>query len=150
MENKELLAKAWSTYLTLSRGMGEDCWKIRAIYLSLSSALTAFAYTSDASYIYGLVAIISPVFFLFESGYRRLQYQYYAKCRIIERTLNDYLASKAEPRLPDDGINTQLNTPDLPSLLHLLSLKRVMVWLPYLIFLILSVVLLVLNVTKSA
>ena len=126
--------KVWERYHSLAQNFDNNCWKIRTTFIGFSTAVISYGFTSSTPDLYIAAAALSLLFFLFESGYRRLQMQYYEKIREIEVSINDILSEESEPRLPDSGINSQLNTPDIDSLFALLSLKRIMFWLPYLLF----------------
>ena len=65
----------------------------------------------------------------------------------IERTLNDFIANDEHPRFPQ-SIGTDVDTPSFKSLIKLFELKRIIFWLPYLVFFFLPVVLFLLDVKK--
>lgn len=133
MDNIDLAFKAWEKYLDGARAMGEQAWKIRSVFLTLASALLAYAYTNLDPLLYLLIPILSVLFILIESLYRRLEQQYYASAQQVEVTLNDYLVGERRPRLPPYGISTQLETPSIRAFLKLFRLKRFSFWLPYLV-----------------
>lgn len=148
-DNKALIIKAWETYQGLIKGFGEDCWKIRSFFVSVSVGVMSVGFSMDSSFVYFFNIVLVVVFCLLESGYRRLQIQCIEKSREIELSLNDMLTGDQDYRLPADGICTSLDIPSFMDLLCLFSLKRVMFWMPYLFVLIVSLALFVLNLTKS-
>ncbi len=133
-KDSDIALKSWEVYQNLAKEMGENCWKVRAIYITTISALIAYSYSSNTTLLYLFVSALAPIFFLVESGYRRLQMQYFQKSAEIEITLNDLIAKEAEPRFPSLGVGTDLDTPDLLGLKEMLRLRRIMVWLPYFTF----------------
>lgn len=71
---------------------------------------------------------------------RRLQNKYISKSIEVEKSINDFLVG-ADPKLPSEGISTNIEIPSLSEFCDLLNIKRWMFWLPYLITLIISIVL---------
>jgi hypothetical protein len=90
---------------------------------------------------------LAILFFILESGYRRLQDQYIEKSIQIELTLNDFIANEEIPRFPN-SIGTDINTPSLSQLIQLFKLKRIILWLPYLVIFGVPIVLFYLDVKK--
>ena len=146
-KNKDIALKAWKVYQELAKGMGESAWQIRSIYFATAAGLVAYTYNSSSPILYLLVSILCLLFFVIESGYRRLQDQYIEKSMAIERTLNDFIANDEHPRFPQ-SIGTDVDTPSFKSLIKLFELKRIIFWLPYLVFFFLPVVLFLLDVKK--
>ena len=146
-KNKDIALKAWEVYQELAKGMGESAWQIRSIYFATAAGLIAYTYNSSSPILYLLVSILCVLFFVIESGYRRLQDQYIEKSMAIERTLNDFIANDEHPRFPQ-SIGTDVDTPSFKSLIKLFELKRIIFWLPYLVFFFLPVVLFLLDVKK--
>ena len=146
-KNKDIALKAWKVYQELAKGMGESAWQIRSIYFATAAGLIAYTYNSSSPILYLLVSILCLLFFVIESGYRRLQDQYIEKSMAIERTLNDFIANDEHPRFPQ-SIGTDVDTPSFKSLIKLFELKRIIFWLPYLVFFFLPVVLFLLDVKK--
>lgn len=145
--HKDIALKAWEIYQGLAKGMGESAWKIRSVFFALSAGLIAYTYNSSSPLIYLLVPILGILFFILESGYRRLQDQYIEKSIAIERTLNGYIANDDHPEFPE-SIGTDIDTPSLTALIQLLSLKRIIFWLPYLLLFIIPIVLFYFNIKK--
>ena len=146
-KNKDIALKAWKVYQELAKGMGESAWQIRSIYFATAAGLIAYTYNSSSPILYLLVSILCLLFFVIESGYRRLQDQYIEKSMAIERTLNDFIANDEHPRFAQ-SIGTDVDTPSFKSLIKLFELKRIIFWLPYLVFFFLPVVLFLLDVKK--
>ncbi|WP_278399951.1 hypothetical protein [Stutzerimonas kunmingensis] len=145
--HKDIALKAWEVYQGLAKGMGESAWKIRAVYFATSAALIAYTYNSSSPILYLLASVLCVLFFVLESGYRRLQDQYIEKSIAIERTLNDFIANDDRPEFPE-SIGTDVDTPRVTDLLKLLALKRIIFWLPYFVLFLLTLVLFVLDVRK--
>lgn len=145
--NKDIALKAWEVYQGLAKGMGESAWKIRSICFAMTSALIAYSYNSAAPLLYILASFVCVLFFVLESGYRRLQDQYIEKSISIERTLNDFIANDDHPTFPE-SIGTDVDTPSFTRLLRLLAIKRIIFWLPYLVLFLLPVALYVFDIKK--
>ena len=145
--NKDIALKAWDVYQGLAKGMGESAWKIRSIFFATSAALLAYSYNSSVPELYVLISVLSILFFILESGYRRLQDQYIEKSLQIEITLNDFVANDEHPRFPE-SIGTDVDTPSWQQLMQLLRLKRIIFWLPYLLILVAPIILYFLDVKK--
>ncbi len=145
--NKDIALKAWEVYQGLAKGMGESAWKIRSICFTTTAGLIAYTYNSSSPILYLLVCVLCVLFFVLESGYRRLQDQYINKSMTIEHTLNDFIANDEHPRFPE-SIGTDVNTPGWEELIKLLALKRIIFWLPYLLLFCLPLILFLLSVKK--
>jgi hypothetical protein len=139
-QNRDIALKAWDVYQNLAREMGESAWRIRSVCLTLSGALVAYSYSERTPDLYLSVTLLSVLFCLMESGYRRLQDQYIGKSIAIEQTLDDFIANEKSPRFPD-SIGTALNTPSWSELGRLFQLKRAMFWLPYAIMFVVPMIL---------
>lgn len=145
--NKDIALKAWEVYQGLAKGMGESAWKIRSIYFATAAGLIAYTYNSSSPILYLLVSVLCVLFFVLESGYRRLQDQYIEKSMTIEHTLNDFIANDEHPRFPE-SIGTDVDTPSWKGLIKLLGIKRIIFWLPYLVLFCLPLILFLLDVRK--
>jgi len=145
--NKDIALKAWDIYQGLAKGMGESAWKIRSTCIAIISALISYTYNSSSPFLYIITSIVCLLFFVLESGYRRLQDQYIEKSIAIERTLNDFIAYDEHPVFPQ-SIGTDVDTPTFRGLLNLLTVKRIIFWLPYLILFLLPVVLYIFDIKK--
>ncbi|OXS52154.1 hypothetical protein B1A99_34930 [Cohnella sp. CIP 111063] len=136
-EKIHVLIKAWETYQNLSKGFGENAWKIRTMGIGFWSAIIAYGYQKNNEMMYYLSIIIVMLFFLLESGMRLLQQKYIEKSIEMEKSINDYLVDD-EIQMPEDGISTNVLTPTIFDFFKLFKLKRWMFWFPYLILLISS------------
>ncbi len=145
--NKDIALKAWEIYQNLAKGMGESAWKIRSIYFTTSAALLAYSYNSSAPELYFIISALSILFFIMESGYRRLQDQFIDKSIQIETTLNDFVAKEKYPRFPN-SLGTDVDTPSWKQLIQLFRLKRIIFWLPYMVVFFTSIILFLLDVKK--
>jgi hypothetical protein len=145
--NKDIALKAWEVYQGLAKGMGESEWRIRSICFAMTSALIAYTYNSASPLLYILASFVCVLFFVLESGYRRLQDQYIEKSIAIERTLNDFIANDDHPVFPE-SIGTDVDTPSFAGLLKMLEVKRIIFWLPYLILFLLPIALYVFDIEK--
>lgn len=130
-DNRDIALKAWEIYQNLAKGMGESAWKIRSVCISLSTVIIAYSHTSASHLLYLLVSVLSVLFLVMESGYRRLQDQYIEKSNDIELTLDDFIANEPDPRFPE-SIGTDVSTPSFKHLLSLFQIKRIIFWMPYL------------------
>lgn len=146
-KNKDIALKAWEVYQGLAKGMGESAWKIRSICFAMTAGLIAYTYNSSSPILYLLASVLCVLFFVLESGYRRLQDQYIEKSITIERTLNDFIANDEHPTFPE-SIGTDVDTPSWSGLTKLLALKRIIFWLPYLVLFFLPIALFLLDVRK--
>jgi len=145
--NKDIALKAWEVYQGLAKGMGESAWQIRSTYFVTVTGLLAYTYNSSSPLLYLLAPVLCVLFFVLESGYRRLQDQYIEKSMSIEHTLNDFIANDKHPTFPE-SIGTDVDTPTWNALIKLLALKRIIFWMPYLVLFILPVLLFILDVRK--
>lgn len=128
----QVLIKAWETFQNLSKGFGENAWKIRTMGIGFWAAIVAYGYKNKNESMYMIAIMIILIFLLLEAGMRVLQNKYIEKSIEMEKSINDYLVG-AEIQIPNDGISTNVLTPTLIDLLRLLQLKRWMFWLPYLL-----------------
>jgi|GEM_PF-2062672 len=149
LSDHDMVMKAWDTYQGLIKGMNENCLKVRSLFLSITTAIIAYAYVSGSMTLYLLNIFVIPLFCFWEAGYRVLQSQYIEKTKSIEKTINDILASEEHPSYPDEGICTSLNTPSFKGLVSQFKFKRILFWLPYVIVFFISLILLLFNITKS-
>lgn len=146
-DNRDVALKAWEIYQNLAKGMGESAWKIRSVCFTLNAALVAYSYTSSAPLLYLVASVLSVMFFLMESGYRRLQDQYIEKSIAIELTLNDFIANESDPRFPE-SIGTDLSIPSFDKFIKLFALKRIIFWMPYIVIFFAPIILYFLDFKK--
>lgn len=141
-----IVLKAWETYQGLIKGFGENCWKIRSVFYTVSFGLVAAGFSVREKLLYLLASCLAVAFLFLEGGYRRLQQKYIAKAVQMERTINAILAGESEPYIPDEGVSTDVDTPTLLDLARLLQPKRYLFWLSYAAMLVLGVALYALDV----
>ena|ERR1700730_14791314 len=137
--DKDIVLKAWEVYQGLVEGLGDSCWKIRSIFYTTSSALTAYGFVHSVPVLYGVVTGLSVLFFVFESGYKQIQDQYIRKSIAIERTLNDLLVHEPEPFIPNTGISTSIATPTIRKCFGQLRFRKFFFWSPYAAVFLLSI-----------
>jgi hypothetical protein len=139
LEEATILLKSWETLQDLAKSNGETAWKVRVWGISVWSALVAYSFNESEKFII-LVSVIAIVaVFLVELAVRQIQYQFIARSLEIERVLNASLIGDALD-LPEKGISTNIDTPVLKDFLELFRLKRWLIWFPYLIIILFSVV----------
>lgn len=138
-ENRiQVLIKAWETFQNLSKGFGENAWKIRTMGIGFWAAIIAYGFKNKNESMYYLALMIILIFLLLEAGIRLLQQKYIEKSIEMEKSINDYLVG-AEIQIPDDGISTNVITPTVIDLLKLFKIKRWMFWFPYFLLIIVSI-----------
>ena len=135
---KEILLKGWEVHQSLAKGMGESAWHVRAWGVSVWSALVAYSFTSSKPEVAIVAIVLLFSVFIVELAIRQIQYQYIAKSVAIEASINSILVGD-DPSLPEGGISTNILTPEISTLLELLTLKRWLIWLPYLLLLFCSI-----------
>lgn len=140
----DILKSSWEMYQNLAKGFAENCWKIKTVGIGFWSAIISYGYKNNNILMFYFSIFIVIIFFLMESGMRRLQYKYISKSIQVEKTINDFLVG-AEPILPEDGISTNIDVPSIKDFLNLLRLRRWMFWSPYLSLLIISIALITLS-----
>ncbi|WP_270168403.1 hypothetical protein [Paenibacillus sp. SYP-B4298] len=127
-----VLIKAWETYQNLSKGFGENAWKIRTMGIGFWAAIVAYGYKQNEVTMYYLAALVAVLFFMLEAGTRILQQKYIQKSIEIEKSINDFLTGDLV-KIPGDGISTNFSNPSLKDFISLLKLRRWMFWLPYIV-----------------
>jgi len=137
-DNKvNVLIKAWETYQNLSKGFGENSWKIRTVCIGFWSAIIAYGYQNGDKKVYIFSLLIIIMFLILDIGIKQLQDKYIERSIEIEKTINDYLVGD-EMLLPNNGISTNVSDPKLRDFVMLFRLKRWRFWYPYLILVIAS------------
>jgi hypothetical protein len=140
-ENRiSILIKAWETYQNLSKGFGENSWKIRTIGVGFWAATIAYGYKKHDSTILWLSFLIIFMFFTLEARMRQLQQKYIEKSIEIEASINDYLVGD-EVQLPGEGISTNIQNPSYLDFLKLFKGKRFLFWFPYVLLVGASIIL---------
>jgi hypothetical protein len=140
-----ILIKAWETYQNISKGFGENCWKIRAIGIGFWSTVIAYGYQTQDKNVYFFSFVIILMFFVLEIAIRQLQYKYISKSIDIEKSINDYLVGD-EIMLPQGGISTNIEVPTIDDFTSILQLKRWLIWFPYIVLVVFTALLLYMNV----
>ena len=149
MKHPEIITQTWQGYQSLVQGFGDNCWKVKSVGFSIYSAVISYAFVSDAVNLYLLLVPIIAALMFVEAGYRRLQVQYINKIRELEITLNDLVAGEEFPRMPNEGICSALDLPDLRSMRQVFGAKRFLFWGPYLLMGTVAGLLWLFNITKS-
>ncbi len=126
----EILIKAWETMQALAKGNGETAWRIRAWGVSVWSALMTYAYKHHSPEIIYIAIITLAVLFLIEAAVKQLQYKFIQRSIEIEFSLKSILEG-GEFMLPDNGISTNIEIPNLKDFIDLFQLKRWIFWFPY-------------------
>lgn len=138
-DTTQILIKGWETLQSLAKSNGESAWNLRAWGISVWSALLAYAYTSTKGEIVVVAIVTLLAVFLIELAIRQIQYQYIEKSLAIEKSINSVLVGE-EPSIPDGGISTNIDTPTIRGLFKLLILKRWLIWFPYLLLTVFSLI----------
>jgi len=133
----KILIKAWETMQALAKGNGETAWRIRAWAVTLWSATMAYAYKNQAPAIIYIAVIALVVLFFIEAAVRQIQYKYIQKSIEVETSLKSILEG-GNFELPDNGITTNIDTPNVVNFLNLFQLRRWIFWFPYLLLVISS------------
>lgn len=132
-----ILLKSWETLQLLAKGNGESAWKIKSWGITVWGALVAYSFKEHDIGITYISILVLAVTLIIELSIRCIQYKYIARSIEIEISLNDILVGD-DPRLPEKGVSTNLDIPELKDLINLFSLKRWLIWFPYLILFIAS------------
>jgi len=141
----DVVLETWKLYQGLATSFGDNCWKIKTLGIGFWSAVVAYGYQNGDRIVYFYSGILILLFFIIESGIRRIQYKYIQKSVEIEKVLNDFLVEEEEIDYPDNGISTNIDIPDLNDFKDLFRLKSWMFWLPYLILMGCSIILYTFN-----
>ncbi len=127
----QVLTKAYETCQDLAKSNAEACWSVRSWGLGIWAALVAYAFDKDTPAIMVVAGIVLVFIFFMELAIRQVQYAFIRRALEIEDSLNDVLVG-GSVRLPASGVSTNIETPTLGDLGRLLSVKRWLVWFPYL------------------
>ena len=133
----EILIKAWETMQALAKGNGETAWRVRAWGVSLWSALMAYAYKHHSPEIIYVAILALAILFFIEAAVKQLQYKFIQRSIEIESSLKSILEG-GEFELPDNGISTNIDVPNLTDFFGLFQLKRWIFWFPYLLLVLFS------------
>ena len=138
-DTTQILIKGWETVQSLAKGNGESAWRLRAWGISVWAALIAYSYTSRKPEIIILAVVTLVAVLLIELAIRQIQYQYIAKSIEIEKSINSILVGD-EPSIPECGISTNIDTPSLLDFFKLLTVKRWLIWFPYILLIVFSLI----------
>ena len=127
-----ILIKGWETIQSLAKSNADAAWNLRAWGISVWSALVAYAYTSQKHEVIFVALMTLIAVFFVELAVRQIQYKYIEKSIQIENSINAILLGEL-PQIPAGGISTNIETPNIVDLIKLLSLKRWLIWFPYLL-----------------
>jgi hypothetical protein len=145
---QDIVLKAWDTYQSLIAALGDDCWKIRSVFYTVSFGLIAAAFSSDLPGLYLLTVPLAALFFVLEAGYKGIQQQYIKKTIEVEVTITDILAGEPNPRMPDT-IGTSLEPPSFKAMWGLFTLNRYLFWMSYIAVIVIPLLLFSLNWTQN-
>lgn len=134
----EILIKSWEIFQNLSKGFGENSWKIRTMGVGFWATVVAYGYKEDNVTMYYVAIGILLIFHLMECGTKIMQNKYIMKSIEIEKSINDIL-DDAFLKTPKNGISTNISNPNMKDFFSLYTYKRWMFWFPYLVLLILSI-----------
>lgn len=149
-DQKDIVLKAWDTYQGLIAGLGESCWKIRSVFYTASFGVIAASFSSDLLGLYLLNPPLAILFCFLEAGYQQIQEQYIEKSTSTEVAINDMLAGEEVVRIPDSGISTSLDPPTPRALMRAFRPRKYLFWMSYLVVILISLGLFVMNITKSS
>lgn len=138
-KDKDILIKAWEVVQALAKSNAESAWQIRAWGLSVWAALMAYGYSNDKSEIFVVAIVLLVVVFLMELSVRQIQYKFIERSLEIESCINSLLVGDGWC-LPAKGISTEIDTPNLYDFFRLLIIKRWLIWMPYLLVLLATVI----------
>ncbi len=130
----QVLIKAYETCQDLAKSNAESSWAVRSWGLGIWAALIAYAFDKNAPAITAVSGIVLVCVFFVELAIRQIQYAFIRRALEIEDSLNDVLVG-GSVRLPESGVSTNVETPTVRDLLRLLSVKRWLIWFPYLLLL---------------
>lgn len=128
-----ILSKAYETCQALARSNAETAWKVRSWGIGIWAALMAYGYQNQSREIVWLSFVALFCIFVVELAIRQIEYAFIARALEIEDSFGDLLIGSPNPRLPSYGASTNIQTPSVKGLLSLLSVKRWLVWFPYLL-----------------
>jgi hypothetical protein len=132
-EQLQVLTKAYETCHDLSKSNSEIAWSIRSWGIATWAALVAFGFQQDRHEIFIIAGVLLPLVLISELVVRQLQYAFIERALQIEHTFNDVLVGSPSPRLPPNGVSTNIATPSLSTLISLLGPRRWLIWFPYLL-----------------
>ncbi|MCT4621577.1 MAG: hypothetical protein N4A62_19590 [Marinisporobacter sp.] len=136
----DVLVSAWKMYQNLAKGLGDNCWKIRTAGIGFWATIIGYGYKNNDNIVYGFSLIILFMFFILEAGTKRIQYKYIEKSIAIEKSINDFLVGEEEILLPNDGITTSIDIPNVKDFVNLFKIRRILFWFPYVMLTVITLV----------
>lgn len=141
-ERVDLVVKAWEACHGVAKSNGESAWTLRTWGLGIWAALVAYAFKEQLAGIAGVALVVLIFTFVMELGIRQIQYAFLQRALELEKSLNDALVGDSF-RLPPKGLSTDIGIPSLGDLLDLLRVRRWLLWSPYVLLVVPTVLLMV-------
>ena len=127
---KDILLKAWELTQSIAKNNAETAWKVRMWGITIWGALLSYAYTNNSHSVIVISFIILFPIFIFECGIRVIEYKMIFFSHEIENSLNTLLVG-SDLDLPDEGIKINITETSIVDLKKILTLKRWLIWGPY-------------------
>ncbi|WP_312041584.1 hypothetical protein [Erwinia sp.] len=127
---KDILLKAWELTQSIAKNNAETAWKVRMWGITIWGALLSYAYTNNSHSVIVISFLILFPIFIFECGIRVIEYKMISFSHEIENSLNTLLVG-SDLDLPDEGIKINITETSIVDLKKILTLKRWLIWGPY-------------------
>lgn len=127
---KDILLKAWELIQSIAKNNAETAWKVRMWGITIWGALLSYAYTNNSHSVIVISFLILFPIFIFECGIRVIEYKMISFSHEIENSLNTLLVG-SDLHLPDEGIKINITETSIVDLKKILTLKRWLIWGPY-------------------
>ncbi|MEK9537292.1 hypothetical protein [Pantoea agglomerans] len=127
---KDILLKAWELTQSIAKNNAETAWKVRMWGITIWGALLSYAYTNNSHSVIVISFLILFPIFIFECGIRVIEYKMISFSHEIENSLNTLLVG-SDLHLPDEGIKINITETSIVDLKKILTLKRWLIWGPY-------------------
>ncbi|MHA6312310.1 hypothetical protein ACX3P5_13820 [Pantoea sp. S-LA4] len=127
---KDILLKAWELTQSIAKNNAETAWKVRMWGITIWGALLSYAYTNNSHSVIVISFLILFPIFIFECGIRVIEYKMISFSHEIENSLNTLLVG-SDLHLPDEGIKINITETNIVDLKKILTLKRWLIWGPY-------------------
>ncbi|WP_262265074.1 hypothetical protein [Pantoea dispersa] len=127
---KDILLKAWELTQSIAKNNAETAWKVRMWGITIWGALLSYAYTNNSHSVIVISFFILFPIFIFECGIRVIEYKMISFSHEIENSLNTLLVG-SDLHLPDEGIKINITETSIVDLKKILTLKRWLIWGPY-------------------
>ncbi|WP_312759081.1 hypothetical protein [Pantoea brenneri] len=127
---KDILLKAWELTQSIAKNNAETAWKVRMWGITIWGALLSYAYTNNSHSVIVISFLILFPIFIFECGIRVIEYKMISFSHEIENSLNTLLVG-SDLHLPDEGIKINITETSIVDLKKTLTLKRWLIWGPY-------------------